>query len=333
MLAVFHSFLRGVSWLAQRMGGSSPYLVAAAIPVAISLFHTSFNLVNTLVMVWFVKPIASLVSRIIPERTEKTPGMEEPKYLNRDSLKYPQTAIVSLERESVRLFEHTIVEIVAHALHLRRTDIFSERKARKVVAGSRENLQTDVRGLYQSKVKHIYSQIVAYIIQAQNRLELTPEQHKRVMELYSANRKMVEVIRDARELNRNVTRYLGPEYPEMAEQYGKLRKMAVKILRAVRNIQVGEHPDHYFRKMQKLSETAEAMLREGDSEIDRLIREDRISPEQASSLVNDTDNMGAMIQNLIIVAELLYGRRDALALPELADPARDAGAEVESSTP
>ena len=32
----------------------------------------------------------------------------------------------------------------------------------------------------------------------------------------------------------------------------------------------------------------------------------------ASSLVNDNDNVNDMIKNLIIVAELLYGRKDTI---------------------
>lgn len=319
MLIFFFPFLRGISRLTQGLGSASPYVDAAAIPVAVSLFHTCFNITNTLLMVWFVHPIARLVARLVPERVQEAGGIEEPKFLSREVLKYPQTAIVSLERESAYLFENAIVEIVAHAVNLHRTDIFSDTKARQVVQRSQENLHTDVRSLYKSRVKRIYSEIVTYIIQVQGRLNLTPKQHRRVMELYSANRKMVEVIRNAGELNRNMNRYLGPEFPEMAGAYEKLRKQVVKVLRAIRGVQTGEDPERYFKKMLKLSQKAEATSRGGNLEIDQLIREDKITPEQASSLVNDSDIVSQMIQDLLVVAELLYGHGDVLSVSQHTD--------------
>ena len=48
VLILFYPFLKMVSWIAMKWGSDSPYLNAAAIPVAISLFHTIFNILNTL---------------------------------------------------------------------------------------------------------------------------------------------------------------------------------------------------------------------------------------------------------------------------------------------
>ena len=46
MLILFYPFLKMVSWLAVYLGSDSPYVSAAAIPVAISLFHTTFHLIQ-----------------------------------------------------------------------------------------------------------------------------------------------------------------------------------------------------------------------------------------------------------------------------------------------
>ncbi|MBT8223135.1 MAG: Na/Pi symporter, partial [Eudoraea sp.] len=67
MLILFYPFLDLISWLAQKLGSPSPYVQAAAIPVAISLFHTVFNILNTFLLVWFINPIAWLVERTVPE--------------------------------------------------------------------------------------------------------------------------------------------------------------------------------------------------------------------------------------------------------------------------
>ena len=312
MLVVFRPFLAGVAWGSQHLGAASPYVVAAAIPVAISLFHTAFNCCNTLLLVWLVKPLARLISRIVPERLPPRLAIEDPKFLNEQALNYPQTAIASLEQESRYLYEHAIFEIVAHALHLHRTDILSEQKAGRVVSKSREDLKTDVRALYLSKVKRIYSLIIAHATRAQSKLHLTEAEHKRIAELKWANRKMVEVIKDADELNRNVSVYLNGENPLMAREYDKLRKKMIKVLRLVQAFRTEKDTDIYYGRMQALAREARLETEQGSREIDRLIRTEALGPEMATSLLNDSDNLNDMVQNLIVVAELLYGRKDRI---------------------
>ncbi len=305
MLLVFYPFLRGVSWVTEQLGNGSPFADAVAVPVAISLFHTFFNLVNTLIMVWFVKPLARLVSWIVPERALPERPMEEPKFLSEEALSYPETAIAALEQESRYLFEHAVFEIVAHALSLHRTDIWSEKKPKKVVKKSREDLQVDVRELYLTKVKRIYSEIIAYAVHAQSDLNLSEDQHQRVSELKLANRKMVEIIKDAREVKRNVSRYLKEGHKVMISEYDDFRKKMVKVLRVIREFQDGDGEVH-VGKLAKLSREASENIHAGNLEIDTLIREKKITPEMASSLVNDHDNLNDMIENLILVARLLY---------------------------
>ncbi len=315
MLAAFYPFLKGVSWVTQRLGNGSPFLDAAAVPVAISVFHTFFNLVNTLVMVWFVRPMARLVGWVIPERALPERPMEEPKFLTNEALAYPETAIAALEQESRYLFEHAVFEIVAHALSLHRTDILSESKARSVVKRSREDLQADVRELYLTKVKRIYSEIIAFAVHAQSDLKLSEEQHRRVSELKLANRKMVEIIKDSREIKRNVSRYLKEGHKVMISEYDDFRKKMVKVLRVIKGFQES-HGKVSVEKLTELSREAEENVHAGNLEIDHLIREKKITPEMASSLVNDHDNLNDMVENLIEVARILYGKMDMLGHSE-----------------
>ncbi|WP_445383404.1 Na/Pi cotransporter family protein [Robiginitalea sp. IMCC43444] len=312
MLLLFYPFLDGISWLSQELGSASPYLTAAAIPVAISLFHTSFNICNSLLLVWFINPIARLVSRVIPEKEAPEKAIEEPKFLNEKVLLFPQTAIASLEQESRYLFEHAVFEIVAHALNLHRTDILSDLKAKHVIRMSKENLQTDVRALYLLKVKRIYSQIISYAIHAQSDLDLSEKQHRRIMQIKFANRKMVEIIRDVSELNRNISLYKEEGHPVMQAEYDKFRKKMVKVLRAIQVYRAGANKEVTSEVLLKLSEEAKANIHQGNLHIDKLIRNNKVSPEMASSLLNDHDHLNEMIQKLIIVAELLYGEKDVM---------------------
>ncbi|MDA3911153.1 MAG: Na/Pi cotransporter family protein [Bacteroidales bacterium] len=78
ILPVFFGFLELISGIAVRNGLASPYNVdgqtaeqtAAAIPVALAIFHTVFNVLNTFFLIWFVKPIERLIIRIIKQKDD-----------------------------------------------------------------------------------------------------------------------------------------------------------------------------------------------------------------------------------------------------------------------
>jgi phosphate:Na+ symporter len=312
MLILFYPFLKMVSWLAMYLGSDSPYVSAAAIPVAISLFHTIFNIANTLLLVWFVKPIATLVERLVPERLEIDKQIDEPKYLSKNSLKYPETAISALLKESKFLFKNAVFEIVSHALNIHRTDIKSDLKVKKVIKKSNILFDTNVRELYTRKVKNIYGQIISYATKAQSTLPLTESQNNELLELKIANRKMVEILRYVGELSRNVSLYLNSENKYIKKEYDKIRNRVVKVLRTIHLFRTEKDNKAYHSRLVKLKKETKATFHSNNLKIDELIRNDLITIDMASSLFNDYDNVNDMIENLIDVADLLYGKKDSL---------------------
>jgi len=316
MLALFYPFLKFVSWLSIQFGSDSPYLSAAAIPVAISLFHTTFNIINTFLLVWFVKPIAKVVERIIPERVDETKAVDEPKFLTSDALKYPETALATLIKESKYLFKNAVFEIVAHALNIHREDIKSDIKIKEIIKKSKTSFDIDVRELYGTKVKHIYGEIIQYATKAQSSLDLNEKQNDQMLEIKVANRKMVEIIRDVKELSRNVTEYLNSDNKYIKKEYDKFRKKVAKVLRVIYRFRTEEDNEIYYKKLLELKREAKLNIHQENLEIDKLIRKDLITVDMASSLVNDNDNVNDMIKKLITVAELLYGKKDTILEPE-----------------
>jgi phosphate:Na+ symporter len=312
MLLLFYPFLRMVSWASMRLGSESPYLSAAAIPVAISLFHTFFNVLNTFLLVWFINPIAKIVKRIVPKLVEPEKAIDEPKFLSKQVLKYPETVIASLVKESKYLFENAIFEIVTHALNIHREDIRSELKAKKVVKKSDEDFKTDVRSLYLSKVKTIYGEIIRFATTAQSTLKVSNKQNNRIMEIKIANRRMVAIIRDVGELNRNVSMYAVSKNRYIKKEYNDYRKLAIQVLRQIYLQDVAMDIEALQTKLAKLKTKVDKKLDQHYLEIDRLIREKLITTDMASSLVNDNDNVQELLSNLIMVAELLYCRKDTL---------------------
>ena len=61
-------FLSVINGYMTSSGWSSPYTDPESIPIGLSLFHTSFNIINTLVLINFVNFIAKTVTRMLPSR-------------------------------------------------------------------------------------------------------------------------------------------------------------------------------------------------------------------------------------------------------------------------
>lgn len=68
VLSIFPIFLNWVEQLSIFLGIGNPVTNISAVPMALSLFHTVFNIANLLILIWFSKLIARLVSKLIPMR-------------------------------------------------------------------------------------------------------------------------------------------------------------------------------------------------------------------------------------------------------------------------
>ena len=71
VLTIFPFFLKGVDTITQSVIGKSAFNNAEAIPVALSFFHTSFNILNVLLQIWFIRYLVGLVQKIVPEKEDE----------------------------------------------------------------------------------------------------------------------------------------------------------------------------------------------------------------------------------------------------------------------
>lgn len=276
----------------------------------LALFHTIFNLLGVIIMIPFIKRLERFLMKFFKEKVDK--DISEPKYLNEAVLEFPGAVISSLINESKYLYKNAIFEIVAHGLNIHREDIKSDVKVKKIIQKSTKDMHVDIEELYYRKVKSIYGEIIRYAVTAQNNLKLNKEQNRAITEIKIANRKMVEIIKDVRELNKNLVLSLNIDNKYMLKEYDNFRKKVVKVLRVIYLFRKGDETHNYAEKLSELKQEAKANIRKSNKSIDKLIRKDLITVEMASSLFNDYTNVNDMIKKLIEVAELLYGEKDTL---------------------
>jgi phosphate:Na+ symporter len=73
ILILFKPFLSVIDQIVFLLQGTSSFVQLSAIPLGLSLVHSGFNLLTTLILIWFIPSITKLLERIIPlKREEKT---------------------------------------------------------------------------------------------------------------------------------------------------------------------------------------------------------------------------------------------------------------------
>ena len=78
-LLVFSPLMRFIAYLTQNITGCSPYAALddpnynhESVPMAISLFHTIFNVGNTIILAFFIPQILKIVDWMVKSKTEET---------------------------------------------------------------------------------------------------------------------------------------------------------------------------------------------------------------------------------------------------------------------
>jgi len=82
-------------------------------------------------------------------------------------------------------------------------------------------------------VKTIYGEILKYASTAQKELKLTEKQNHKITDIKIANRKMVEAVKDVKELNKNLNIALTSDNKYLLKEYNNFRKKVIKVIRII----------------------------------------------------------------------------------------------------
>lgn len=311
VLVLFYPFLQMIDSVVTDIEGQSPLVSTLAIPVAISMFHTSFNILNAVILIGFLPLIVKLVTRLVPEELEPVIEVEKPMYLDELSLKYPQTAVKALFDESVRLLQNTAYMVIVNGLNVHRKDLESDRHVSDLIESSTK-IDIDVENIYTNKIKSVYSAILAYATRLQSQFDLSQEEVERIRNLLIADRKLVQVVKKIKRLRDNIDHYEKSENPAVRREYNVLKHRILKIARLIHFFEKAEVYDHekFVKKLIKQRKKARELdvLRNG--RIDKLLLAGDVDDLMASSLINDSLEAVRMSQMLIDIILLLSEPRD-----------------------
>ncbi len=105
ILILLHPVLNLVDSYIVSSGGLSPFGDPTGVPIGLSLFHSAFNIINTLLLVWFVNFIASVVTKVIKSTGDDEYHLE---YISTGLMNTAELSIEEARKETGRLGEISI---------------------------------------------------------------------------------------------------------------------------------------------------------------------------------------------------------------------------------
>jgi phosphate:Na+ symporter len=226
--------------------------------------------------------------------------------LTDEVVQIPAAALSALRKETIHLFDKSL-EAIVHALNLHRSDIFSDEDVGAVVARSSSTISIDVDKVYQQDIKNLYGEIIRYASISQTNMDQVG--NNEVYELQLTARKIIEMIKDVRELQKNLNFYGKSNSTVIFEKYNKLRAELITVLRKIRQVRDNQDDEEdiltQIETQKDLSMESEFAL---NHEVDALIRENKIDTSTASSLINDIGFAHSISKKLLESASTLWVR-------------------------
>lgn len=107
MLILFKTFTGMVSGWVSALNGESPADNPALVPIALSLFHTAFNVINTAIFIWFVPQLRDLVVKVLPQKVSEEEEFRL-QYITAGLMTTPELSLLQARRETQFFAKHTI---------------------------------------------------------------------------------------------------------------------------------------------------------------------------------------------------------------------------------
>ena len=264
-----------------------------------SLFHTIFSLVGIILLSPFIYQIEKLSIKLIKK---KVSAQSKPKYLMDSNLTLPDTAIVSIRKEIINLYENC-QKAMLHALNLHTTNLTKETLDIQI-SKELSIIDVNIDEIYQTNLKNLYSEIIKYSSFAQeNMLDF---HHKEVGDLKRSASLIVEVLKDTRDIQKNLNFYLKSKNEYIKEEYNILRREMAEILIDINTLSLAQTDVEQITQLEVIKTTLAENDMASSEEIDALIREDKIKATMATSYMNDSATGYSIQKKLLEVAKILF---------------------------
>lgn len=310
---IFIIFLNQVIWIVDILS-NIVWLESENYTLKLALFHSLFNIIWVIVLVPFINKLINIVNKIFPDRDKNSNNLYWNLYLNNAVFDFPDTALISLIKEVKHLYKNTI-EVLIESIWLEKKDIEWDYNSTEVIKKINILDSEEIDELYNKKIKFLYGEIIDFATKAQAN---NPEKYANdFYKIRYESRRLVEVIKSIKHLQKNVNKYLKSTNLEIKSQYENI------IIDLINTIKLIDELSNKNLNEEKLKLLAKIEINEKESDIinnwiiDSLIRENRVTNEMATSLINDSNYKNLALNNLLEIAEFAFNNEISEEIVEI----------------
>ena len=267
----------------------------------LALFHTIFNLSGLIIFSFFIHKLVAFLKTLFVEEAQVY--ISKPRYLDMEAVAVPMAAFEATKKEVIHLYDNA-TEVLSHSIMLHRHRYLGQSDIAKIVSESTDIIPLDIDDFYQTRIKTLYSDIVDYSTYFINKLEDSKKAY--IYGLRSACRDIAEAVKDTKELQKNIAKYLQSNNEYIKEEYNLLRISIAKTMDVINQIKNSHDELDVLAKSKVLKDYLKNMDVIASGRIDALIRENKIDKKMATTLLNDSSNAYNVTNKLINVAKILW---------------------------
>jgi len=296
-----------LGWLVQWL--VTPFGLGDNALIQLALFHTLFNGMGVLLFWPWQPQLVRQLERWLPDRAEPlvlitelaTTEQPEPRaharYLSERALDSADSAASAVAQELLHL-ERLSLEVICHALFIPVEQLLQQGKLDESILQAQPSPQSlDAEQLYQRHIKGVYGDLLSFM----GRLDtpLDEGQQNFWLSCQVAALQLVDAVKDAKHLQKNLGRYLRKEASPVRDAYVQLRRHLLEALREIRTLNHSELPDELWReRLNWLDERAAQFDGEFRQRLFESVRNQKLDGLQTSSLMNDLGYASRIIQSL-----------------------------------
>ncbi|NVJ52592.1 MAG: Na/Pi cotransporter family protein [Campylobacteraceae bacterium] len=277
----------------------------------LALFHTIFNLLGIIALFPLIDYIVKIAEKLISDKYQKS---SKPLYLAEANTKIPYNAMVSIQKETIRLYDHA-QKAILHALSVHTSQLNTKEDIEKVV-NQYTKIDTNLDNIYQKELKSLYGDIIEYALISQQ--NMSQEQSKYVTDLKQISSIIIQTLKDTRDIQKNINFYLNSKNEHIKEEYRFIKKEIVTFIFEVNKLKKDFESDSVTDELEVSTQIQ--VDKEGlqnldvihNGRIDSLIKEEKITSKMATSVINDTSNAYTICSNLLTIANTLFIRDNKL---------------------
>lgn len=273
----------------------------------LALFHTIFNLLGIIILFPFISIIVKMSKKFINDKTKKA---SKPKYLDKANIKIPYNAMVSIQKEIIHLYDNA-QKAVLHALSIHTRELKNKEDIETIVNKPVSRIDTNLDDIYQNELKELYSEIIEFALISQQNMNI--EQTKYVAQLKLASNIIVKILKDTRDIQKNMDFYLSSKNESIKKEYKLIKHELATFIFEINQLKKTKHDEiEVSTLIQVDKDRLENLDIINSGRIEDLIRKEKITSKMATSLINDSTNAYNICKNLLRIGNILFIRDDKL---------------------